>query len=326
MKSLLILSEIANAHEGNVLKAEEMIIASAQAGVDAVKMQKHTADELLVKSHSKYERFRFLEMKDHEWVHVNQVAKKQGIKFICDVFGEDSLDFVLEKLSCDGIKVHSSDLGNIFLLRKLRAWGGPIYLSAGGATSAEIVAALDSLNPVKKNIVLMHGFQNFPTSLDETNLNRLNTLKAYGVPVGYMDHIDAQDPMAMILPLLAVAAGAVVIEKHITLDRSLKGADYYSSFEPKEMKELVRLLRQAARAMGKHEIEFGPEELEYRKKFKKHIVASKAMHSGHTITEADLMYRRVETDKDLCSMAALLGKRVKQPIQEQDLIDPGLVH
>lgn len=308
---ILMIAEVGNAHEGNLQKAKDLINASADAGADAVKFQLFTADELLVKSHKRYQHFKDLQMSFDNWKELNQLVKRNGLKLFCDVFGLDSYE-VGKSLSADGIKIHSSDITNISLLNKISGWDKGIFLSCGGATEFEIFKALQILHSSNENrqIVLMHGFQNFPTSKEETNLNRLRTLsQKFMQPVGFMDHIDAEDKLAHILPLLAVAAGSCVIEKHITMDRSLKGIDYYSSLEPQEMVSLVKQIRDIQKVLGSSDIIFGSEESLYRKKMKKHLVASSPISKGQVITNKDVTYKRAECDAYSACYEDVIGKK-----------------
>lgn len=309
--SILVIAEIANTHEGDFKKARDLIKAAAVAGADAVKFQKFTADELLVPTHPRYEHFRNIEMTDDEWRSLYGFAHEKGLLFFSDVFGLASLHFI-KSLPADGIKIHSSDLANTYLLNEVADWYDILLISCGGASELDIFRALKIINPYGrgKKVFLMHGFQNFPTSLNETNLLRIKTLgETFSLPVGFMDHVDAEDPFAHVLPLLAVTSGAVIIEKHLTLDRSLKGIDYYSSLQPVEFGRLVEDIRNIKIVQGTPEIVFGTEENIYRKKMKKHAVAAISIPEGAGISGESLTYKRVESDVFPLFQEEILGKR-----------------
>ncbi len=308
---VLIIAEVGNAHEGNLQKAKDLINGSADAGVNAIKFQLFTADELLVRSHSKYRHFKDLQMSFEDWKVLCDISKERGLKFFCDVFGMDSYE-ICKKLKADGIKIHSSDISNNQLLNAVSEWDKDIFLSCGGATELEIYRALEILKSSDNNkkIILMHGFQNFPTSKEETNLNRLKTLaQLFLQPVGFMDHVDAENELSQILPLLAVASGACVIEKHITMDRSFKGIDYYSSLEPEEMASLVGRIKDVKTISGRSEIVFGKEESLYRKKMKKHLVALSSINMGQIITDRDVTYKRAECSVYSANHEDVIGKK-----------------
>lgn len=317
---VLIVAEVANAHQGSMEQAEKLLKVASEVGADAVKYQMFTANELCVKSHSRYEHFKRLELSQENLKLLYDSAHQDDLLFFCDAFGTQSADFLIS-LPADGIKIHSADLSNIHLLQRLTEWNGIILLSCGGASELEIYRALSILKPVKRNIILLHGFQSFPTPLEETNLRRIDYLReTFHLPVGYMDHVDAEDEMAFTLPLLAISAGAAVIEKHITLNRSLKGIDYHSSLNPAEMKEFVYHIRRAEKTVGTGNIHFGHEEKEYRKKMKKQLVASRIISSGSILKESDLTYKRAEDTCYPLNISHAIGKRIKQNISQEEVI------
>ena len=317
---VLIVAEVANAHQGSMEQAEKMVKAAAEAGTDAVKFQIFTANELCVKAHSRYEHFKGLELSHDKTQILFDLAHKSNLLFFCDAFGYESAEFLMS-LPADGIKVHSADLSNVHLLQLLSKWDGTILLSCGGASELEIHRAISILNPSEQNLILLHGFQSFPTPLEETHMKRMNYIKeTFCLPAGFMDHIDAEDEMAFTLPLLAISAGAVLIEKHITLDRSLKGIDYYSSLNPDEMKTFVRKVRRAEQALGQKDICFGLKEKEYRTKMKKHLVAARRIPRGSILKAEDLTYKRAEDNCNPLSIDNIVGKKVKLGIQDEEVM------
>lgn len=317
---VMIIAEVANAHQGSMEQAEKMVKAAVEAGADAVKFQLFTAGELCVKAHSRYEHSQELELSHEKTRTLYNLARDNKLLFFCDAFGYESAEFLIS-LPADGIKVHSADLSNVHLLDLLSGWEGTIMLSCGGASELEIHRALSILRPSEQKIVLLHGFQSFPTPLDETHLKRMDHIReTFRLPVGFMDHIDAEDEMAFTLPLMAVSAGAVLIEKHITLDRSLKGIDYYSSLNPDEMRSFVEKVRRAETALGRKDIFFGSKEKEYRIKMKKQLVAACSIPQGSIIKSADLTYKRAEDNCNPLSINSIIGKKMKHRIQEDDVI------
>ena len=320
VEKVLIVAEVANSHQGSVEQAGKMVKAAAEACVDAVKFQLFTAGELCVKAHSRYRHFQELELSHEKALTLYNLARENNLLFFCDALGCESAEFLMS-LPADGIKVHSADLSNVNLLNLLSGWAGTIMLSCGGASEHEIHRALSILNPSEQKIILRHGFQSFPTPLEETHLKRMGHIReTFHLPVGFMDHIDAEDEMAFTLPLMAVSAGAVLVEKHLTLDRSLKGIDYYSSFNPDEMKRFVQQVRNAEKALGDRLVSFRPKEKEYRKKMKKQLVASSFIPSGKIINGSDLTYKRTEEDCYSINFETVVGKKAKQSINEEESI------
>ena len=233
---VFIIAEVANSHEGNVIKAKKIITAASNAKADAVKFQKIIADELAEREHENYKMYKNLEMSNQEWNELIQFSKKLKIKFYVDVFGLKGIQEI-SKLKIDGIKIHSTDVNNPKLLKFATKLKIPILLSTAGCTLSEIDYAVTKLT--KNNIILMHSFQGYPTELKDLNLQKISSLKEkFGYRVGLMDHISGDSKLAMIVPLLGISLGAQIIEKHITLDRSKKGLDYFSALNPNEFLSL----------------------------------------------------------------------------------------
>ena len=319
-KKVLIVAEVANAHQGSMEQAEKLVKAAGDADVDAVKFQMFTADELCSKTHSRYEHFKKLELSGEKIRRLSDAAHRNKLQFFCDAFGLQSADFLIS-LPAEGIKIHSSDLSNIHLLRCLAGWTGKIMLSCGGASELEIYRTITNLGASAQDLILLHGFQGFPTAIEETHLRRIDFLrKTFRLPVGFMDHIDAEDEMAFTLPLLSISAGVVLIEKHLTLDRSLKGIDYYSSLNPSEMKKFVQQVRCAEKALGSKHISFDSQERQYREKMKKHLVAARDISSGCVIKESDFTYVRTEDDSFPLSFDSVTGRKAKTDISKDEAI------
>jgi len=259
-----VIAEMANSHEGSLTKAKEIVKAACFAKADAIKFQKFRVNELLSKDHEKFRHFKSLEMTNTEWKELIKFAKRQKIKVLVDVFDVSSTKDVL-KMNVDGLKIHSTDLSNPYLLKFISSQKLPLLLSTAGCYPNEVDEALRILMKTKKEIVLMHGFQGFPTNLEDSNLLRILEIKnRFGLPVGLMDHISGSSKMASIMPLLGICLGAVVIEKHITLDRNKKGIDYYSALNPDEFKKLVSLIHMTEKLLGKENFNLTKNELTYR--------------------------------------------------------------
>jgi N,N'-diacetyllegionaminate synthase len=301
-------------------QARKLVELAAAAEADAVKFQKFTAKELCVKRHSRYEHFRKLELKSQHVKELCTLAHDRGIHFYCDAFGVESIEQLLA-LPVDGIKIHSSDISNFHLLRCLSGWQGVLLLSCGGTFEIEIYRALEQLNPAQQALILLHGFQSFPTPLEESNLRRIRFLReTFRLPVGFMDHIDAEDQLAYTLPLMAMGAGAVLLEKHITLDRSLKGIDYYSSLNPNEMQRFVGMVRRTEEALGRRENVFGPQERNYRTTMKKQLIAARPIKEGAILSEAEVTYKRTEDDCYSLNIRCVLDKKARVDIAEEETL------
>ena len=316
----VVIAEMANAHEGSLAAARAIVETAAEAGVDAVKFQKFTADELLVRTHPRHEHFNQLEMPDAAWVELVDLARGLGLYVLADVFGQDSAS-LMRRLGVDGYKIHSSDMINHALIRQVAEYGRPVFLSCGGARQIEVIDAAQTVRRAGNDqIVLVHGFQNYPTRLEDTQLRRVQALAAqFGYPVGYADHVAGDSEWAVMLPLMAVAAGARVVEKHVTLDRSRKGIDYYSSAEPDELARLVRLLREAGTGLGgAYVVTDG--ELKYLQEVKKLMVAARDLQAGALVQESMVMYKRAPSDVHPLKYADVAGRTLQVPRKANELL------
>jgi N,N'-diacetyllegionaminate synthase len=318
-----VIAEIANAHQGDPEQALELALRSLEAGAHAVKFQVYFAHELLVRTHPRFDHFQKQSFSRDVWRHVIRSVKKYGGIVYCDVFGLEAFA-VASELNVDGFKVHSSDLGNHELLSKIaREGNGRIFLSTGGSTAPEIARAINLVRKCKRP-TLLHGFQGYPTKIEDSILKRLVWLKTnFGnyADIGYQDHTDGEDKFALIIPLLAVGLGATVIEKHVTLNRSAKGVDYFSSVEPQALKSLVRDLQITERAIGNNPEHFSASEHQYRKTVKKHWVAARALPQGRILQASDFLMKRIPDDsKHAIPIQQLIDRRLLRPAKEEEAL------
>lgn len=306
-----IIAEIANAHQGDPAVAEELATAALKAGSDAVKFQIYFAEELLTQNHPRFPHFQRQAFSADVWRNLIASVQDRGARVYCDVFGQKALEIASEA-KVSGYKVHSSDLGNEPLIRALARMRQPVMLAVGGSTVREIAKAIAIVT--RGNVIrpiLMHGFQSYPTSIEDTCLARLGWLRQLfgnSCDVGYMDHVDAEDPFAITLPVLAVGMGATIIEKHITLNRAARGVDYYSSLNPGEFAEFVRIIRRAEAALGQDPERFAASERTYRRQVKKYWMTSRAKRRGEVIGPDDLVMRRADAMADVPDPEQLLGR------------------
>ena len=231
-RNINIIAEIANAHQGDPNAALRLAKAAAEAGANSVKFQIYSAQELLTRSHPRYAHFRGQAFDEQTWDWLLLEAKLLGVEVYADVFGHDAFK-IAKKHSLDGVKVHSSDLINSTLLDEIALFDGKVFLAVGGSSLMEIRYAFEHVSKFDgpTEIVLMHGFQAYQTEVEDSKLERLNSLKklfSKSLSIGYMDHVDADSLFSSILPLLSIPFGVKYIEKHITFDRAKKGVDYYS--------------------------------------------------------------------------------------------------
>lgn len=306
-KRVLIIAEMANSHEGDLERAKTITEAAAKAGANAIKYQKFTADELAERDHENYKLYKRLEMSEKKWLELIRFAKKAGLRVFVDVFGIKSTQSILHVV--DGIKIHSADMTNPTLLRLLAGHDKPILLSTAGCYLNEIDEALKVLGSKPKEIALMHGFQGYPTDISDVNLNRMKKLyEKYGLPIGIMDHVSGDSKLSVIIPLLGISAGATIVEKHITLNRSLRGLDYYSALNPDEFADMVSKIRDTEKVLGSNKLDLPPNEISYRLAHKKNPIARRKIRKGAILNESLFEFKRTKV-KNSVSLYEFRGKK-----------------
>jgi sialic acid synthase SpsE len=250
---IIIIAEIGGNHNGDFQKAKTMIHEAAVNGADVVKFQTYQASKLVSKSlpppkHVKgihktlLDRLKSLEFSKEQWTELKNIAEKKGLIFLSTPFDEESADF-LERF-IPAYKIASGDLNNIPLLEHIAKKKKPIILSCGMADEREISMALNVLP--KDKTILMHCIAKYPTPLEEANLLTIRYLKnKFSIPVGYSDHT-----IGISACIAAAAMGAIIIEKHFTLDKDQPVGDHKLSADPDDLGELVKKVREIETMMG----------------------------------------------------------------------------
>jgi sialic acid synthase SpsE len=292
---------------------------AAAARADAVKFQLVYADELCTPDYKHYKLFGELEMPDADWLHLGELCRSLGLGLYLDVFGLRSLALA-ERVGVSGVKIHSTDMMNTGLLRALAASNVKrVMLSTGGCLMPEIERAVQILG--QKPLVLMHGFQGYPTASDENQIARVALLRAKfpQVTLGFADHVPESDASRLWLAAAAIGAGVQVIEKHITTAAVCKEEDYESALAPDEFAQFAANMRLASAACGTTHAspDFGMAEREktYRRNMKKQVVASRDLSAGTILKEEDLDLKRTSSEADvLYEMNEVVGRRLGSSI------------
>ncbi len=322
---LFIIAEMAGAHAGDAERAARIIDAAADAGADAVKVHLYTPDELAVPSFSYYPLYQQLQFAPEVWQRLVAQAHARGLQVVADVFGVDSANAAVG-YGIDGFKVHTADVTNRGLLERLGASGRPILVSVGGSTWVETAEALTTLRDAgAETLVLMPGFQGYPTALEHSFLRRIQALRAkFQLPVGYASHADGGSDEAGWLPVLAAAAGADVIEVHVTVDREARGPDYQSSFDPAPLASVVQRLRAFTPALGPATLDLSDAERHYRAVHKKFVVATGPLHPGDVVTADHIGLKRTgepPTGQAL-DVHGVLGRRLTREVATHAALVP----
>ena len=287
-----VLAEVASAHGGSADAALRMLEAAFKMGADGIKFQLFRADLLVVKRHPGRKDFDQIELTEKEWRNVLRAAKASGLALLVEPFDLPSLRLAQE-LEADGYKVHSTDMENPEFIRAVGAAGRPVLFATGGVPEDAVREALELAGGVP--VGLLHGFQTFPTPIEEIRFRELSAWKErYRVPVGFLDHTDGGSAFALVAPALAVAYGADLVEKHFTLDRSEKGFDYQSSLSPEDFYRMVELLRQAERAQGDGPLAASDGSKRYHRLMARSIVAGQLIPRGEVLTGEMLAFKRTD--------------------------------
>jgi len=255
MKKTYVIAEIGINHNGDMGIAKKLIDVAYLSGCDSVKFQKRNPD-VCVPEHQKgvmrdtpWGRMTYLDYKykvefeKEEYDEIDSYCKERNIKWSASPWDLDSLEFLMS-YDIPYIKIPSAMLTNDDLLKACKDKNKPIILSTGMSTVEEIDHAVDVLD--SKGLTLLHCNSTYPAPLDELNLSCIGTLKKrYGVEVGYSGH-----EFRLGTSVNAVALGATVIERHITLDRTMWGSDHLCSIEPQGLIKLVKGIREFEQAYG----------------------------------------------------------------------------
>ena len=257
--SVCIIAEIGENHVGDWDLARRMVIEAAQAGADVVKFQSYLASEVADDDPEK-EWFAQVQVPDDTHFDMKKLAEEVGAEFLSTPFSVGRARFLVESLGLRKIKVASSEMLNFGLLDYLDGRVDTVYISTGMASLDEIRVADEHLRSVP-DVVIMHCVTQYPLADEDANLRAIPVLREAfpGRRIGYSDHT-----IGVVAPLVAVALGADVIEKHFTLDKSLPGTDHVLSVTPDELAELVSGVRQVEALLGSAEKRPAAAELEIR--------------------------------------------------------------
>lgn len=325
-EKVYIIAEAGVNHNGELALARELVDRAADSGVDAVKFQTFDAKKLATRTapkasyqqritdaaESQLEMLRKLELpREWHW-ELRERARSRGIEFLSTAFDCTSLTF-LEELDMPFYKVPSGELTNGPLLWQFARQGRPLVVSTGMATMSEVEEALaviaHALNAKEEpaditavwhgwsdqawraslhgRVTLLHCTSQYPTPMQECNLRAMDTLRTFGLPVGYSDHTEG-----ILIPIAAVARGATIIEKHFTLDRTMAGPDHKASLEPQELAEMVRLIRDLQLAFGDGAKCPQPSEWNTRQAARQDVVAACDIPAGAVLKREDLTTAR----------------------------------
>ena len=329
-KKTYIIAEIGPNHNGDINLAFKMIEKLAKTGIDAIKFQitipenAYSDDAFKVDYQKKNETSKSpLEMSKKYLLSFDQhrllyeKCQEHKVDYICSAFEMESLKFIDNHFNMPYFKIPSGEIFSVDLIDYMAKRNRPIILSTGMATFDEIETAIGLINQnFKKEIIILHCISNYPAPLEDVNLNTMLELKRrFNYPTGFSDHTEGNDAA-----IAAVALGATMVEKHVTLDKNLPGPDHKASITIEEFASLVKSIRNVEKMMGKSEKTFSEAELKIKSAVRKSIVAKGDLPIGHIITEDDICYKRPGTGISPIEKDRVIGKRVKGVIAGNRLI------
>ena len=330
---VLIIAEIGVNHNGCINTAKKLIDVAVKSGADVVKFQTFKADELTnsdaplaeyqLKNSPEFinqkKLLEELELSEEDHILLKNYSQNLGIEFLSTAFTTQSID-LLVKLGMKRWKIPSGEINNIPLLKKIAIQNQPTILSTGMSTLGEIEFALKTLydqNLPKKKITLLHCNSAYPTPMEDANLKAMNTIKeSFDINVGYSDHTCGIEAC-----IAAVALGAQIIEKHITLNKNMKGPDHKASIEPKELLNLVSSIRNIEKALGDGIKKPRNSEIKNIKVARKSIIASKFIDIGEVYTTENICIKRPGTGIPPTMYDSLLGMKSNRKYKPDEIIE-----
>jgi N-acetylneuraminate synthase/N,N'-diacetyllegionaminate synthase len=323
----MVIAEIGVNHDGRLDRALKLVQMAHRCGADAVKLQIFKANQLVHSSAplAEYQKsngkasssqlLKDLELSQSELEKVVSEIRKLGMIPLATPFSVEDVETV-EELGLGVIKIASPDLVNWPLLRRAAGSDRPLLISTGAASMDEVLMAAGWLNRWESEFALLHCISSYPTPTDQANLCWIGELhEQCNVPVGYSDHTQETAAGAM-----AVAAGACIVEKHITYDCGAAGPDHSASADAEQFSQYVSMIRLADRMAGsgrKHVLDI---EKDVRHVSRQSLVARRELQIGQRITEWDLMVKRPGTGIPAAQLRRIVGKTVGKRIRAGELI------
>lgn len=329
----LIIAEIGVNHNGDLALAKQLIDVAVSAGADIVKFQTFSAERLVTPnaekaayqkkqashSESQYQMLKKLELSDEMHEELISQCRAKGIEFLSTAFDELSIDY-LNDLGIGLIKIPSGEITNLPYLRKIGGLRKRIILSTGMSILADVEAAINVLELAgtsRSMITVLHCNTEYPTPMADVNLRAMQTIaEAFKVCVGYSDHT-----LGIEVPIAAVALGASVIEKHLTLSRGMEGPDHGASLEPTEFLEMVKAIRNIEIALGDGIKRVTPSEQKNCSVARKTLVASRRIEQGELFSDENIGAKRSGAGISPMRLDEVLGRVAYRSFAKDEVIE-----
>jgi len=332
MEEPYVVAEIGINHNGDFELCKNMIASAAHTGVDAVKMQKRTIEEMYTRDalDSPYnkpyafgrtygEHKHALEFSNEQFIELQQYAHSLGVEFLVSGFDSTSFEFIEKILNVPVHKVASPFVTDYPLLKQVAEYDKPIFLSTGMHTMDEIKASVEFIKQYNDKLMVFHAVTMYPVPNKDVNLNILTTFKKeLNTLIGYSSHDNG-----VVIPAAAVALGACVIEKHFTLDRAMIGPDHAASVEPRGMELIKKYATAVHQSLGLSVREVNDAETTARIKYGVSVTSKRAIPTGKIITEEDIMVKCPGGGISPVQFWNLMGKKAQKDIAADKTIYEG---
>jgi N,N'-diacetyllegionaminate synthase len=329
----LIIAEAGVNHNGDLDLARKLIEAAAAAGADLVKFQTFNANRMVTRGakkadyqnkttdsqESQHEMLRRLELSPAMHQELVAHCAQSDIGFFSTGFDNESIDLLLS-LGQDHFKIPSGEITNLPYLQHVGRLGKAVILSTGMSTLGDIEAAIGVLEQAgtpRTNITVLHCTTEYPTPMAEVNLRAMQSIQAaFCVAVGYSDHTPGIE-----VAVAAVAMGAIVIEKHLTLDHELPGPDHKASLEPDEFKAMVTAIRNIEAALGDGVKRLTASELRNKPIARKSLVSNRSIKAGELFSAENITAKRPGTGISPMRWDEVMGRRASRDYSADELIE-----
>lgn len=329
-KKPYILAEAGVNHECSMVNAIKLIDDAAIGGADGIKFQYYKAEKLASiyspaywdlkkeKTKSQFELFKKYDKFDiKNFKILRSHCKKKKIDFLCTPFDFESAKELNSLL--DVFKISSSDITNKPFIQYISKFNKPIILSTGASSMKEIKRAFSWISLPKEKIMLLHCILSYPTKDKDANLGMISDLKLNfpKIKIGYSDHTE---PRNMVVTNLAFNLGCVLVEKHFTFNKKLRGNDHYHSADKKDLKKLRNYLKLTKVILGQMKKKVINSEKKSRIYARRSIVANNLIKKNKKISKKDLTFKRPGTGIEPFHLEKIIGKLAKKDIQKDTLI------
>lgn len=324
-----VIAETSYNHQGDIKYLIRMIDEISELNLNAVKFHLLlNSESYMVKNHPLFNETKKWIFNEEQWSNILNYSSKKGLDVIALCDDVESIEYLIRsKKPVSAIELHAVALNDHFLLDAASKFDGHVLLGIGGSSIDEMSYAIEFLRRKKKHdIILMYGFQSYPTKYEDINLSKMMKIRAlFQLPIGYADHTGFDDPNNELISVAAAIMGFWILEKHYTLDYGKKRIDYHAAVGKKQMENIKNLMEIALNVHGHGDIAMSDSERDYGNigPMKKAIVAKKDISKGELLSLDNLWFKRTAEESTIKQnqLLQLIGCKTKQDIKKDEIID-----